>query len=395
MIVSLKNQQHSASVAKVVNPLGTVVTVRTDDEDDGAELRSEDLVIHENCDEALFRPVVGSKSLHYAERSGVKGARLITDTICTKSLDSSTEVRFKIENKGDLDGKNGKNKKTLGPKCDKTWQHNKTNSDILSSLNSIDTSSKSKNAVKMPITDLTDVKEPFGDEVDNFLLTKMDIEQTEHKESVKLDLFEDAQVLCAGIVEEKPTQQGKLNRVLRKNEKLLLVERETHSSSEENIMEEFIIRKPRRPRLKLGVRIPLTNKENEEKTNQDTECSQEITFPAPPKKSWSSIAATKPKDLFKSDYETEEPPKPELLSDDVWCDSKEMKLSFKDIDGVKIEKSSDDEKVSSSQTESDDSAKVHAATAADAEDDARQVTAESDSVGQTKSGKKKSKKKKK
>lgn len=58
MLVSIKHNAHI--VAKVVNPLGTVVTVPNDQEDlSGSEEPLEDAVIHENCDEALFRPVVG------------------------------------------------------------------------------------------------------------------------------------------------------------------------------------------------------------------------------------------------------------------------------------------------------------------------------------------------
>ncbi|XP_053681788.1 uncharacterized protein LOC128732540 isoform X2 [Sabethes cyaneus] len=54
----------SITIAKVVNPLGTVTTVCSVDSegpDTGAEARTDrdcDVYMHENCDEALFRPVV-------------------------------------------------------------------------------------------------------------------------------------------------------------------------------------------------------------------------------------------------------------------------------------------------------------------------------------------------
>lgn len=57
MLVSIKH--NSRIVAKVVNPLGTVVTVPNEQEELSSEEVIEDAIIHENCDEALFRPVVG------------------------------------------------------------------------------------------------------------------------------------------------------------------------------------------------------------------------------------------------------------------------------------------------------------------------------------------------
>lgn len=57
MIVSMK--PHTTGIIKVVNPVGTVVTVHSDDET--VIEPPDDSVIHENCDEALFRPVVAPK----------------------------------------------------------------------------------------------------------------------------------------------------------------------------------------------------------------------------------------------------------------------------------------------------------------------------------------------
>lgn len=58
MLVSVKHNAHI--VAKVVNPLGTVVTI-PNDEQEPSEEQPDEVVIHENCDEALFRPVVGAR----------------------------------------------------------------------------------------------------------------------------------------------------------------------------------------------------------------------------------------------------------------------------------------------------------------------------------------------
>lgn len=60
MLVSIKHNPRI--VAKVVNPLGTVVTVPNDQEDISYD-EQEEAIIHENCDEALFRPVVGAKPI--------------------------------------------------------------------------------------------------------------------------------------------------------------------------------------------------------------------------------------------------------------------------------------------------------------------------------------------
>lgn len=58
VLVSIKH--NSRIVAKVVNPLGTVVTLPPNDQEDqlSSEEAIEEAIIHENCDEALFRPVV-------------------------------------------------------------------------------------------------------------------------------------------------------------------------------------------------------------------------------------------------------------------------------------------------------------------------------------------------
>lgn len=62
MIVTMKQHQAAPpAVVKVVNPLGTVVTLHSSESDTPADSSIEDAVIHENCDETLFRPVVVPK----------------------------------------------------------------------------------------------------------------------------------------------------------------------------------------------------------------------------------------------------------------------------------------------------------------------------------------------
>lgn len=106
--------KQTATVAKVVNPLGTVVTIQSDEEATESDVL-EDAIIHENCDEALFRPVVAPKAIFYSE---TKPKNCSSDHILTKSLDSNTEVTVKIinhERKGDnkIKEKNNKTSKHI------------------------------------------------------------------------------------------------------------------------------------------------------------------------------------------------------------------------------------------------------------------------------------------
>lgn len=62
VIVTMKPHQAPPAVIKVVNPLGTVVTLHSSESDTPVDSSIEDgVVIHENCDETLFRPVVVPK----------------------------------------------------------------------------------------------------------------------------------------------------------------------------------------------------------------------------------------------------------------------------------------------------------------------------------------------
>ncbi|KAF7285329.1 hypothetical protein GWI33_011122 [Rhynchophorus ferrugineus] len=79
-------------IAKVVNPLGTVVTVQSDEESDTNIL--DDVVIYENCDETLFRPLVSPKALAYCKTSNAP-----TGNIMTQSLRADTEVTVRVLDK--------------------------------------------------------------------------------------------------------------------------------------------------------------------------------------------------------------------------------------------------------------------------------------------------------
>lgn len=102
MIVSVKPalmHHHSNKVANVVNPLGTVVTVQSDEDDSNNEkqmsIDDENVIIHENCDEALFRPVVAPKAIFYSGNNKTKTTSP-PEHILTKSLEANTEVAVRI-----------------------------------------------------------------------------------------------------------------------------------------------------------------------------------------------------------------------------------------------------------------------------------------------------------
>lgn len=94
MIVTMKQHQAAPpAVVKVVNPLGTVVTLlHSSESDTPADSSTEDAVIHENCDETLFRPVVVPKM--------TRNVCVIPKPIKPRSkYQSGCEVAFKSEAK--------------------------------------------------------------------------------------------------------------------------------------------------------------------------------------------------------------------------------------------------------------------------------------------------------
>lgn len=298
-------KHHGAT--KVVNPLGTVVTV-PDADVDCSKPAEEVVVIHENCDEALFRPVIASKSLHYADANTNK--TLIGDSICTKNLKSTTELTYKISNAIKTGG--GKNKRSKNEKNHLELGSHKPE------MNSRPSTVKMLVAEQQPPPDCDFVE-------------KNDVFEPE----IPLN-FEDAQ--------DAPLK---------------------NSSSEENVIEDKIVtKKARKPKAKLGVRIPTVKIEEE-----------------PPKKSWSTIVSTKQsKELIDLDFQLAQC---EQLAKDLFVD-----------DVFNETKCSDDEKINGSQTEtteSDDSAKIPKQI----EDSTNQLEIFVDTNSQMKPTKRKSKKKKK
>lgn len=455
VIVSMK--QHAAGVAKVVNPLGTVVTVQSDDETE-AEV-SEDAIIHENCDEALFRPVVAPKTLVFSD-TNKHAKRNITDNIYTKNLKLTTEVKYKIPAESTSLATEAKAKTT---EATRTKKSHKIKENIKSYVNKIDVIVSTPEPVKKPVRappvkfscnsdstnpllDSDNPKTPFDilipeidqitskedpifetDAVDDFSFTKrMDDLKKIESDIYKLPPLSDSLTRLEpfGALEEEKVECKKLTKKL-KNEKQQAIEKESVSSSEENVVEEKILtKKPRKPKSKLGVKISNVNKENEENlVKKKTETSCEITLPAP-RKSWSSIAASKPKEpeINLSDVENftielprktpktnlieaDEEPSEDILKDNILEPEKlyqsEVKVVTEELGLLKVDKFSDDEKISSSQTEtteSDDSSKIPAEQVAmDTEEDNYNLVTNPSSLSTqgTKSAKKKSKKKRK
>ncbi|KAJ8931403.1 hypothetical protein NQ314_015675, partial [Rhamnusium bicolor] len=320
--------QMKPAVAKVVNPLGTVVNVQSDDDTD-VEI-CEDIIIHENCDEALFRPVVAPKAVLYHEKTKRYG-----DNIITKSLDSTTEVAVKILNKNFSASKSNKmnlKSRESSPKSvkEKTKQ-SKVKSNLASEQESAPKSTKSKCKpeskmnidISDPFIDIPDFKsvllskslkeaakipipEPLEKinvtlNVDNkdfsFELPQLDNEDFFSLENIpKADKFEDARE-CNEIVESFSNKVETTTESKSKKDKYSGLDdsSDNTNTSEDNIIEEKpVAKRSRKPKAKLGVKIGTFNKEksNTEKIIED--CSAEITLPAPPKKSWSTIAASKP-----------------------------------------------------------------------------------------------------
>ncbi|XP_056641626.1 breast carcinoma-amplified sequence 3 homolog [Diorhabda sublineata] len=251
--------QMKPAVAKVVNPLGTVVNVQSGDEP-VVEVFEE--TIHENCDETLFRPIVAPKIIPN------KNKVYYDENILTKSLDSTTEVAVNILRKStdgqtrNEDSKNSKNETVAGGKVE-------------------------------PIFDLSDHRPRTNlDEIEYIERTFVDypLENDDFfsLENLKVDHFQEA-------TEPPHSNENKKPKMNRNN----LENLSENNSSEENVIEEKVVAKRnRKPKTKLGVKIAsVVNNEN---TNPDkvTDPPAGITLPAPPKKSWSSIAVSKPKTII-------------------------------------------------------------------------------------------------
>lgn len=290
-------------VAKVVNPLGTVVTVQSDDE---TEQVSEDAVMHENCDEALFRPVVASKNIHYAELRTKTPSQHCDETV-TKSLEASTEVAVKILNKKE---------RNLVKKQDERVVNKKKARE--SPPKQIKESKSKEKAGRVERNErilnrkcnqegnnvLCDISDPFDDQLDskgvkceerieeeeaivlgsviktskddfNFYLPPLENDDFFSLENVgKGEQFEDAE----DCHYENFNKENK--------EKNVEQEQSIFFADEGGFEEKSLTKKVRKPKTKLGVKIGSVNKENVENSLNAVEM--------PARKSWSSIAASRP-----------------------------------------------------------------------------------------------------
>ncbi|KAL3267343.1 hypothetical protein HHI36_011474, partial [Cryptolaemus montrouzieri] len=307
VIISMKPL--ATPVAKVVNPLGTVVTIQSDEETEKEQC--EDAVIHENCDEALFRPIVAPKPILFSEG---KPRTNPTDTMIVRSLDNSTGVAVKILGKSKDISSNSlsNNKKTkhiteenvfTKPKVsNRTSNENEeklelgrpkqieehfTSNDTTDSVNisnhfdsfNYDDTREPLVFPDLPTLESFDCGLIFEESRDNF---KDDIDfpylevknDTDKECEFKSDMFEDASDCYDDLY---------INSEKHHNDK-----KENFNRNEEHITEEKVTPlKPRRPKAKLGVRIP--NKNFPTKNEEDLE-------PLLPRRSWSSVAALKPKE---------------------------------------------------------------------------------------------------
>ncbi|XP_045480086.1 breast carcinoma-amplified sequence 3 homolog isoform X2 [Harmonia axyridis] len=292
VIVSMKPQ--ATPVAKVVNPLGTVVTIHSDAETEKEQF--EESIIHENCDETLFRPIIVSKPIVHTDG---KPHTNPTDTMLVRSLDDSTEVAVKLLDKSKNthcnnlmtnkkpkhiiekpmnfsteynSNKSTTEKKEIRKNKEEKSEINKeiakTPFDISDQFDSISLGVNKYSGSPEPSDDM-ECALVFGEDKDfknEFDYPFLEI-KNEDKEA-KTDMFEDATDCYDDLY--------------------INIKKDITDKNEENMTEEKIApSKPRKPKTKLGVRIP--NKHFPIKNEEDVESLI-------PKRSWSSVAATKPKE---------------------------------------------------------------------------------------------------
>ncbi|KAG5893569.1 hypothetical protein JTB14_028336 [Gonioctena quinquepunctata] len=362
--------QMKPAVAKVVNPLGTVVNIHSDDE---VEVEVFEEVIHENCDEALFRPFVASKGLCHGK------TKQYVDSIITKSLESTTEVAVKILDKTD------KLKSKMGELFPKNVKE-KLKSDLPNDT-------KVKVEFRSKLDHSTDVpSQPLNIHLKESIKSfTFDLPPLDNEDFFSLENFpkSDSGGEEFSIISDEAKKRNQL-----KNEISCTLDgfTETNTLGESIIEERSISKRARKPKTKLGVKIVNIGDENVNTEKTLEHCSAEITLPAPPKKSWSNIAASKPikekssidcteneKDTnldlsrieFLEEYTVHLPRKsPYSVSDLIDINipheedsNKELLVAPEDVNLVKLDKSSDDEKGESSNSpveasESDDSGKV-------------------------------------
>lgn len=450
VIVSIKH--HSATVAKVVNPLGTVVTVQSDED---IELEPTEEIIHENCDEALFRPVVASKAIIFAETKNLQTRTPSTSScddkispqtqnteILTRKIDDShnkiSTEKCNIDKSDSLSEvdsgieKEGSESPLLCDRISDKHTPKRIHSDqkIEFSTKPLAHSNCLKN--KSFICDISDTladmqfvplsqpkKQPFD------IITPPPLEKLEFPRRAQSP--EDHLISLKTPTEEPPDQYEnellpkhvKKDKHIKNDRYQGLDQKDIISSSEENAFEEkTIAKKPRKPKTKLGTRIINIPKENDDQKD-DISVDFHISLP---KRSWSNVTANKASLIDASDevaqtsdtkcmsntptlsyssilkrdtIESKSSQENSLVSSEVLEPEKiQYECKMPEIHLLKLDKSSDEDKIEGSQTEtteSDDSGKIPIETVAmDIEEDSQLETVKSTT---SKIIKKKSKKK--
>ncbi|KAF5287899.1 hypothetical protein FQA39_LY04073 [Lamprigera yunnana] len=445
VIVSMK--PHTAAVAKVVNPLGTVLTVHSDD-DSVAEV-VEDAVIHENCDEALFRPVVAPPPHVFSHHKIKKPTKFMStspaEKVCVKKniviemensidmIDSSLKTKKDSVSKAQIKNKDVemlKNSDVLGlkkPKLKKSTvilEKSNDRDQSLEAMKNLETTAYNKNSEVMPVLktlittpDLMDTVNTFT--FPNTIKTKHEVTKSEIDNFAFTPLFKRTddvfpeETVCEPKLEEFVNIVKETAKETHSNKVTKLELEEVAISSEE---EKYSGKKVRKPKTKLGVRLSK-GKDFEKDAN-----SIDIVLP-PPKKTWSSIVSSKPDEIKlptdfldtdkKPECEKSELPKksystaakhllleidpnedsnttdalvPEKIYHDVVEMQQDLKIDTKSDDENKENGGSQNEN-----TESDDSTKV---IAMDTEEDHCHSEVIKGGQGTDKNVKKKSKKKK-
>ncbi|KAF5271182.1 hypothetical protein FQR65_LT05326 [Abscondita terminalis] len=446
VIVSMK--PHTTSVAKVVNPLGTVVTVHSDE--DGIAEVVEDVVIHENCDEALFRPVVAPPPYNKSKKSNqIISTKPLVET--TKKLElqnqkpdvnpnpakSKTETiakvtKTKLEIKDIEPTKPSEALVTKKPKlkaksnAEKPAEKEKpADANLTISLNTCNGTAQDISPLNNLITtpDLMDAIPTFSfpislknknddnNEHERYTFTPLfkKTEKDKKCEEIKIKKFEDEKFenptneLVSTLTIE-PQKEVSTHKVAKSN---CLESEEVILSSEE---EKTAAKKVRKPKAKLGVRL---NKGKD--FEKETSPTIEVSLPLP-KKTWSSVVSTKPVEIPPEIYDMPElecepceMPKRSystaakqhlleidpnedcnmtdlLIPEKIYVETQDLKNDTKSDDENKENGGSQNET-----TESDDSAKV---IAMDTEEDNCQAEVTKGNQPADKNVKKKSKKKK-
>lgn len=334
VIVSMKPQ--ATPVAKVVNPLGTVVTIHSDTETEQEEF--EEPVIHENCDEALFRPILVSKATRHTEG---KPHTSPIDPILVRSLDGNTEVTVKLLNKsknvpfGNSTNRKSKhiseevnissteqknsNRNTIFNEKEETKKDDGGSIEIRDKAYSFHGISERHDTLSLESNEFPSFPVPpedldYGLALDenkhDFDFAYLDNKNEEME--LKTDMFEDATDCYDDIY--------------------INMKKEIAERNEENLSEEKITpSKPRKPKTKLGVRIP----------NKHFPIKNEEVDLLMPKRSWSAVAAAKPKEKVVDISEKENC---DLLD---LSEEKGMKKSFnsniKNVKLIHIEKPADED----------------------------------------------------